>query len=135
MPVCASLTPSPALISGSTAVGTISAVTMTNVAAPSTMSNGQGSLDVCSGRGVDDGIRGGGVVHASTLNSNIDAECQGLMADAFDGEAGNAMKIGELATRAGVSPRLVRYYEQQQLLAPTRQANGYRAYDEEHVAR
>ena len=34
-----------------------------------------------------------------------------------------------------MSPRLVRYYEQQQLLAPTRQANGYRAYDEEHVAR
>ena len=45
------------------------------------------------------------------------------------------MKIGELATRAGVSPRLVRYYEQQELLAPTRQSNGYRAYDEEHVAR
>ena len=35
------------------------------------------------------------------------------------------MKIGELATRAGVSPRLVRYYEQQELLAPTRQSNGY----------
>lgn len=45
------------------------------------------------------------------------------------------MKIGELATRAGVSPRLVRYYEQQGLLAPTRQANGYRAYDDEHVVR
>lgn len=45
------------------------------------------------------------------------------------------MKIGELATRAGVSPRLVRYYEQQGLLAPTRQPNGYRAYDEQHVAR
>ena len=41
-PVWASLTPSPALISGSTAVGTISAVTMTNVAAPSTRSDGQG---------------------------------------------------------------------------------------------
>ena len=45
------------------------------------------------------------------------------------------MKIGELATRAGVSPRLVRYYEQQELLSPSRQPNGYRAYDEEHVAR
>ena len=45
-PVCASLTPSPALISGSTAVGTISAVTMTNVAPPSTRSDGQGMLDV-----------------------------------------------------------------------------------------
>ena len=40
-PVWASLTPSPALISGSTAVGAISAVTMTNVAAPSTRSDGQ----------------------------------------------------------------------------------------------
>ena len=45
------------------------------------------------------------------------------------------MKIGELAHRAGVSPRLVRYYEQQGLLDPTRQANGYRSYGEEHVER
>ncbi|KZE95388.1 Mercuric resistance operon regulatory protein [Agromyces sp. NDB4Y10] len=45
------------------------------------------------------------------------------------------MKIGELASRAGVSPRLVRYYEAQSLLAPTRQANGYRSYDERHVER
>ncbi|WP_307039997.1 MerR family transcriptional regulator [Agromyces ramosus] len=45
------------------------------------------------------------------------------------------MKIGELAHRAGVSTRLVRYYEQQNLLAPSRQANGYRSYDEQHVER
>ena len=45
------------------------------------------------------------------------------------------MKIGELAHRAGVSTRLVRYYEQQNLLTPTRQANGYRSYDEQHVER
>lgn len=45
------------------------------------------------------------------------------------------MRIGELATRAGVSTRLVRYYEQQGLLSPTRQANGYRSYGEEHVER
>ena len=45
-PVCASLTPSPALISGSTAVGTISVVTMTNVAAPSTRSDGHGRREV-----------------------------------------------------------------------------------------
>jgi DNA-binding transcriptional MerR regulator len=45
------------------------------------------------------------------------------------------MKIGELASRAGVSPRLVRYYEQQGLLAPDRRPNGYRDYDEEHVGR
>jgi DNA-binding transcriptional MerR regulator len=46
-----------------------------------------------------------------------------------------AMKIGELARRAGVSPRLVRYYEQQELLSPDREANGYRSYGEEHVER
>ena len=45
------------------------------------------------------------------------------------------MKIGELAHRAGVSPRLVRYYEQQGLLEPNRQPNGYRDYDDEHVDR
>ena len=45
------------------------------------------------------------------------------------------MRIGELAERAGVSTRLVRYYEQQGLLSPTRQANGYRSYGEEHVDR
>jgi DNA-binding transcriptional MerR regulator len=45
------------------------------------------------------------------------------------------MRIGELATRAGVSTRLVRYYEQQGLLSPTRQTNGYRSYGEEHVER
>ncbi|GAA1938554.1 hypothetical protein GCM10009717_01210 [Agromyces allii] len=45
-PVCASETPSPADICGSTAVGSISAVTMTKVAAPSTISAGQGRADV-----------------------------------------------------------------------------------------
>ena len=45
------------------------------------------------------------------------------------------MKIGELASRAGVSPRLVRYYEQQGLLEPDRESNGYRSYGEEHVVR
>lgn len=45
------------------------------------------------------------------------------------------MKIGELARRAGVSTRLVRYYEQQELLSPARESNGYRSYGEEHVER
>ncbi|REJ08552.1 MerR family transcriptional regulator [Microbacterium bovistercoris] len=43
------------------------------------------------------------------------------------------MKIGEVAERAGVSPRLIRYYEQQSLLRPHREPNGYRTYDEGHV--
>ncbi|ULL17226.1 MerR family transcriptional regulator [Paenibacillus sp. H1-7] len=46
------------------------------------------------------------------------------------------MKIGELAERTGVSIRSIRYYEQQGLLTPVRQENGYREYSpfaEEHV--
>lgn len=45
------------------------------------------------------------------------------------------MKIGELAERTGVAPRLIRYYEQQGLLAADREANGYRSYTESHVER
>ncbi|WP_199423264.1 MerR family transcriptional regulator [Actinotalea solisilvae] len=45
------------------------------------------------------------------------------------------MKIGELSERTGVSTRLLRYYEQQGLLAPGRSANTYRTYAEEDVAR
>lgn len=45
------------------------------------------------------------------------------------------MRIGELAERTQVPPRLIRYYEQQGLLAADRGANGYRCYGEEHVAR
>jgi MerR family copper efflux transcriptional regulator len=40
------------------------------------------------------------------------------------------VRIGELAERAGVSPRALRYYEQQGLLSPSRDANGYRVYDD-----
>ncbi|MGI5171340.1 MerR family transcriptional regulator [Spirillospora sp. CA-253888] len=44
------------------------------------------------------------------------------------------MRIGALADRAGVSRRLLRYYEEQGLLRPLRLANGYREYDESDVA-
>ena len=43
------------------------------------------------------------------------------------------MIIGELSARSGVSPRSLRYYEQQGLLASTRGDNGYRHYDDEAV--
>lgn len=43
------------------------------------------------------------------------------------------MRIGEVARRTGVSARLLRYYEQQQLLRPTRLPSGYREYDEDAV--
>ncbi|WP_445397154.1 MerR family transcriptional regulator [Streptomyces sp. LE64] len=39
------------------------------------------------------------------------------------------MRIGELAEHIGASPRSLRYYEQQGLLVPARNDNGYREYD------
>ncbi|ROO88916.1 DNA-binding transcriptional MerR regulator [Actinocorallia herbida] len=44
------------------------------------------------------------------------------------------MRIGELARRTGVSTRLLRYYEEQGLLEPRRNASGYRDYSEEDLA-
>jgi DNA-binding transcriptional MerR regulator len=40
------------------------------------------------------------------------------------------MLIGELAGRAGTSARTLRYYEQQGLLHASRDARGYREYDD-----
>lgn len=45
------------------------------------------------------------------------------------------MRIGELAERAGVSRRSLRYYEQHGLLHSGRTANGWRVYDEVALAR
>jgi DNA-binding transcriptional MerR regulator len=45
------------------------------------------------------------------------------------------MRIGELAERTGVPTRLLRYYEEQELLRPDRAANGYRDYAEALVDR
>ncbi|GIF97076.1 MerR family transcriptional regulator [Catellatospora citrea] len=38
------------------------------------------------------------------------------------------MRIGELATKTGVSVRALRYYEEQHLLAPERSPSGQRRY-------
>jgi DNA-binding transcriptional MerR regulator len=43
------------------------------------------------------------------------------------------MRIGELARRTGVSQRLLRYYEDQGLLNPTRRSSGYREYTDSDV--
>lgn len=43
------------------------------------------------------------------------------------------MLIKDLAERAGVSVKAVRYYESRGLLAPARSANGYRDYDDADV--
>lgn len=45
------------------------------------------------------------------------------------------MRIGELSRRTGVSGRLLRYYEEQSLLAPDRTSTGYRIYEEADVQR
>lgn len=45
------------------------------------------------------------------------------------------MRIGELSRRTGVPPRMLRYYEEQDLLHPERTDNGYRWYGEQAVYR
>ncbi|MGC4944228.1 MerR family transcriptional regulator [Kribbella sp. DT2] len=45
------------------------------------------------------------------------------------------MRIGELATRAGVSVRALRYYEEHDLLDATRSPSGQRLYPESAVDR
>ncbi|WP_436763208.1 MerR family transcriptional regulator [Streptosporangium sp. V21-05] len=45
------------------------------------------------------------------------------------------MRIGELASRTGVSVRSLRYYEEQGLLASTRSASGQRHYSDDGVER
>ena len=40
------------------------------------------------------------------------------------------MRIGELSGRTGVPARLLRYYEEQDLLHPERDGSGYRSYSE-----
>ncbi|MEU0564040.1 MerR family transcriptional regulator [Nonomuraea sp. NPDC005983] len=44
------------------------------------------------------------------------------------------MLIGELASKAGVTVKALRYYEEQGLLHPRRAPNGYREYGESAVA-
>jgi DNA-binding transcriptional MerR regulator len=44
------------------------------------------------------------------------------------------MRIGDLTRETGVSRRLLRYYEEQGLIRPTRLDNGYREYAEADVA-
>lgn len=45
------------------------------------------------------------------------------------------MRIGELASRTGVSVRSLRYYEEQGLLRSTRSAGGQRHYTQQDVER
>ena len=45
------------------------------------------------------------------------------------------MRIGEVANRTGIPPRMLRYYECQELVVPGRDHNNYRPYCEEGVRR
>ncbi|WP_150237084.1 MerR family transcriptional regulator [Nocardiopsis quinghaiensis] len=45
------------------------------------------------------------------------------------------MRIGELSRRTGVSPRSLRYYEEQGLLASTRTPGGHREYGADALER
>lgn len=45
------------------------------------------------------------------------------------------MRIGELSGRTGVPARLLRYYEDQDLLHPERDGSGYRSYSEADAVR
>ena len=44
------------------------------------------------------------------------------------------MHIKDLAERAGVTVKAVRYYESRGLITPRREANGYRTYDDADVS-
>ena len=44
------------------------------------------------------------------------------------------MRIGELSSKTGATPRALRYYEEQGLLSAERQSNGYREYAPNAVA-
>ena len=45
------------------------------------------------------------------------------------------MKIGKLSELSGVSQRMIRYYEEQGLLSPTRSDSNYRHYSQDDVCR
>ena len=45
------------------------------------------------------------------------------------------MRIGEVTARTGIPQRMLRYYEEQGLLASERADNGYREYDDNAVER
>lgn len=45
------------------------------------------------------------------------------------------MRIGDAAAAAGLTPRALRYYEQQGLIAPRRTPSGHREYGEREVGR
>ncbi|VAW81180.1 hypothetical protein MNBD_GAMMA13-1284 [hydrothermal vent metagenome] len=54
---------------------------------------------------------------------------------AVTAQAGPIYKIGEVAELLGVTPRTLRFYEEQEMLAPFRTAKGTRLYTEDDISR
>lgn len=72
----------------------------------------------------------------STLNLDIDVNVKVILETRVMARREEvAMRIGEVARRTGVAPRLIRYYEGQGLLQADREPNGYRTYADRHVER
>lgn len=67
----------------------------------------------------------------TVASENVGTETAG--AGALGSE--DVLSIGELSSRTCVSPRSLRYYEQQGLLTPQRTAAGHRRFDAEAVDR
>lgn len=49
--------------------------------------------------------------------------------------SGNTLRVGDVAAATGVSPRLLRYYEERGLLEPSRSATGQRLYERSDIER
>jgi DNA-binding transcriptional MerR regulator len=56
-----------------------------------------------------------------------------LRATSTVGDEETTMQIKDLAERAGVTVKAVRYYESRGLISPRRASNGYRLYDDSDV--
>src|SRR5262249_32659748 len=54
--------------------------------------------------------------------------CSDLLTNVKANDRPGPMRIGELSHRTGVPARLLRYYEEQDLLHPERDSSGYRRY-------
>ncbi|MDH6696314.1 DNA-binding transcriptional MerR regulator [Streptomyces sp. MAA16] len=88
-------------------------------------------FDLCSC--VTNGTNPAVSITSATLKLDVDVKGKRLWLRSQQRESD--MRIGELARRTGVTTRALRYYEEQELLAPERSGSGQRHYAEEAVDR
>lgn len=69
------------------------------------------------------------------LKSDINVNFKAMRHMSQNPQQSALLSIGETARRAGSSPRALRYYEEQGLLAPKRTAGGQRRYPADAVER